>query len=113
MKKGGAVNPQARWPTRSRRVWRIAKFKEKSRHGMTRFGSGWSVAGRQQGQELKAYSTANQDSPLMEGDVPIPAWDVWESRVLPEVPELRRTTLDAWWNVCQLGRSAARFDKAK
>lgn len=43
----------------------------------TRFGSGWAWLVLNKGN-LEIYSTANQDSPLMEGKVPILGVDVWE-----------------------------------
>jgi Fe-Mn family superoxide dismutase len=44
----------------------------------TRFGSGWAWLVVDGNGNLKIYSTANQDSPLMHGDTPIIGLDVWE-----------------------------------
>ena len=44
----------------------------------TRFGSGWAWLVVDKNKQLKIYSTANQDSPLMSGDTPISGLDVWE-----------------------------------
>src|SRR5690606_10288754 len=44
----------------------------------TRFGSGWSWLVADANGGLKVYSTANQDSPLMNGDTPLLGLDVWE-----------------------------------
>ncbi len=44
----------------------------------TRFGSGWAWLVVDGFGKLKIYSTANQDSPLMQGDTPILGLDVWE-----------------------------------
>jgi len=44
----------------------------------TRFGSGWAWLVVDGNGDLKIYSTANQDSPLMNGDTPIIGLDVWE-----------------------------------
>ena len=44
----------------------------------TRFGSGWAWLVVDGKGDLKIYSTANQDSPLMNGDTPIIGLDVWE-----------------------------------
>jgi len=54
-------------------------FKEKfSQAAMGRFGSGWAWLVRKNDGSLAVYSTANQDSPLSEGDLPLLAIDVWE-----------------------------------
>jgi len=54
-------------------------FKEKfSQAAMGRFGSGWAWLVRKNDKSLAVYSTANQDSPLSEGDVPLLGVDVWE-----------------------------------
>ncbi|MDX6441228.1 MAG: superoxide dismutase, Fe-Mn family, partial [Gaiellaceae bacterium] len=45
--------------------------------GVKRFGSGWSWL-VWDGTALAVYSTANQDSPIMQGDVPLLGIDVWE-----------------------------------
>ena len=44
----------------------------------TRFGSGWAWLVVDGNGDLKIYSTANQDNPLMNGDTPIIGLDVWE-----------------------------------
>src|SRR5262249_16009043 len=45
--------------------------------GVARFGSGWAWLVLADGQ-LQVISTANQDSPLISGQVPIVGVDVWE-----------------------------------
>ncbi len=66
--------------------------------GVTRFGSGWAwlVA---QGGDFKILSTANQDSPLMEGQTPILGVDVWEHAYYLKYQNKRPDYLAAWWNV--------------
>ena len=49
-----------------------------NKNGAGRFGSGWSWLVVKPDGSLDAYSTANQDSPLMQGDTPILGVDVWE-----------------------------------
>lgn len=44
---------------------------------LSRFGSGWAWLTKD-GNNLEIYSTANQDSPLMEGKIPILGIDMWE-----------------------------------
>ncbi len=56
----------------------FAKFKEQiAAAGTGRFGSGWAWLGGS-GGKLEILSTANQDSPLMDGKTPILGVDVWE-----------------------------------
>src|SRR6266446_1575384 len=56
----------------------VAPFKETLTGAATsRFGSGWAWLVVANGK-LEVYSTANQDSPLMDGHVPILGLDVWE-----------------------------------
>eukprot|EP01043_Picozoa_sp_COSAG02_P036078 COSAG02_NODE_2622_length_8400_cov_1.936875_7_plen_175_part_00 len=45
----------------------------------TRFGSGWAWLVVDQNKALSVRSTANQDSPLMDGQTPILGLDVWEN----------------------------------
>ncbi|MCH4167774.1 MAG: superoxide dismutase [Streptococcaceae bacterium] len=53
-------------------------FKEEFKTAATgRFGSGWAWL-VVSGGELKVTSTANQDSPLTDGDTPVLGLDVWE-----------------------------------
>jgi Fe-Mn family superoxide dismutase len=49
-----------------------------SKAAATRFGSGWAWLVKKQDGRLGVYSTPNQDSPVMTGDVPILGLDVWE-----------------------------------
>ncbi len=57
----------------------LDKFQELfSNAGLTRFGSGWAWLVVDPAKKLKVYSTANQDSPLTLGDIPLLAMDVWE-----------------------------------
>ncbi len=56
----------------------FVKFKEQlSTAAATRFGSGWAWLAVV-GGKLEVISTPNQDSPLMDGKVPILGLDVWE-----------------------------------
>jgi Fe-Mn family superoxide dismutase len=66
--------------------------------GVTRFGSGWAWLVRS-GDQCGIYSTANQDSPLMEGKVPILGLDVWEHAYYLKYQNKRPDYIKAWWNV--------------
>ena len=66
--------------------------------GLTRFGSGWSWL-VDNGGKLEVYSTANQDSPLMEGKTPILGIDVWEHAYYLKYQNKRPDYLEAFWNI--------------
>ena len=75
-------------------------FKEKfAQAAITRFGSGWgwlSVDGK---GGLVAHSTANQDTPLMEGFKPILGVDVWEHAYYLLYQNRRPEYVENFWNV--------------
>ena len=81
-------------------------------NGVTRFGSGWSWLAWD-GEGLAAYSTANQDSPLMEGRTPILGIDVWEHAYYLNYQNRRPDYLEAWWNVVDWDAVAARYESAR
>jgi len=79
--------------------------------GAKRFGSGWSWLVVDGGQ-LKVISTANQDSPYMDGQTPILGVDVWEHAYYLNYQNRRPDYLKAWWNVANWEAIAARFAAA-
>ncbi len=83
-----------------------------SQNGMTRFGSGWSWL-VWDGSALKAYSTANQDSPFLEGHTPVLGVDVWEHAYYLRYQNRRADYLAAWWNVVDWDAVAARLEAAR
>ena len=87
-------------------------FKETvTQNGVTRFGSGWTWL-VWNGSGLEAYSTANQDSPLMEGHVPLLGIDVWEHAYYLNYQNRRPDYLAAWWNVVNWDEVGRRYDEA-
>ncbi len=80
--------------------------------GNKRFGSGWAWLVRNQGGKLQVMSTANQDSPLMEGMYPIMGNDVWEHAYYLKYRNSRADYLNAWWNVVNWDEVNKRFEKA-
>jgi Fe-Mn family superoxide dismutase len=67
--------------------------------GAKRFGSGWAWLVADGSGALSVISTANQDSPLMEGKTPIFGVDVWEHAYYLKYQNRRPDYLAAWWNV--------------
>jgi Fe-Mn family superoxide dismutase len=87
-------------------------FKETvTQNGVTRFGSGWSWI-VWNGSGLEAYSTANQDSPLSDGHVPLLGIDVWEHAYYLEYQNRRPDYLAAWWNVVNWDEVGRRYEDA-
>jgi len=75
-------------------------FKEKvNTAAATRFGSGWAWLVKNSAGALEVYSTANQDSPLMEGKKPVFGIDVWEHAYYLKYQNRRPDYIAAWWNV--------------
>jgi superoxide dismutase, Fe-Mn family len=87
-------------------------FKETfNQNGVTRFGSGWTWL-VWNGSALEAYSTPNQDSPILQGHVPVLGNDVWEHAYYLTYRNRRPEYLEAWWNVVNWDAVAARYDSA-
>lgn len=79
----------------------------------TRFGSGWAWLVVSAGGSLKVYSTANQDSPYMEGDTPILGLDVWEHAYYLNYQNRRPDYVGAFWNVVNWGQVAQNYAAAR
>jgi Fe-Mn family superoxide dismutase len=80
--------------------------------GVKRFGSGWTWL-VWDGTGLAVRSTPNQDSPLIENDVPLLGIDVWEHAYYLRYQNRRPDYLEAWWNVVNWAEVARRFEQAK
>ena len=84
-------------------------FKEQfANAGATRFGSGWAWLSVD-GGKLVVESTANQDSPLMEGRTPILGLDVWEHAYYLNYQNRRPDYIAAFWSVVNWDEVARRF----
>ncbi len=90
------------------------QFKEKfAAAAATRFGSGWAWLVKDGSGKLDVYSTANQDSPLMEGKVPVLGLDVWEHAYYLKYQNRRPEYISAWWNVVDWAAVGNRFASGK
>jgi Fe-Mn family superoxide dismutase len=80
--------------------------------GITRFGSGWAWL-VWDGSGLAVVSTANQDSPVSDGQVPLLGADVWEHAYYLKYQNRRPDYLDAFWNVVNWDYVASRLAEAR
>jgi Fe-Mn family superoxide dismutase len=87
-------------------------FKEKlTNAAVNQFGSGWGwlVAS---GGKLEVIARPNQDSPLMEGKVPLLGVDVWEHAYYLKYQNRRPDYLAAWWNTVNWSAVEERLARA-
>lgn len=89
-------------------------FKEKfASTAGTRFGSGWAWLVVKPDGSVDVYSTANQDSPVMEGDSPILGLDVWEHAYYLNYQNRRPDYVKAFWNIVNWAEVSGRYAAAK
>jgi len=81
--------------------------------GVKRFGSGWTWLVLDQNGKLQVISTANQDSPLMDGLYPVMGNDVWEHAYYLKYQNRRPEYLNAWWNVVNWDEIASRYRQGR
>lgn len=77
-----------------------------------RFGSGWAWLSLKAGK-LEITSTANQDSPLSEGAVPLLGLDVWEHAYYLKYQNRRPDYITAFWSLVRWDQVAANYAAAK
>ena len=88
-------------------------FKEQfAAAAMGRFGSGWAWL-VWDGTGLAVKSTPNQDSPIMDGDVPLLGLDVWEHAYYLNYQNRRADYVAAFWNVVDWDEVGRRYDAAR
>jgi superoxide dismutase, Fe-Mn family len=76
--------------------------------GIARFGSGWAWLVKD-GSGLAIVSTANQDSPISDGQTPLLGCDVWEHAYYLKYQNKRPEYIDAFWNVVNWDYVAQRY----
>jgi len=92
----------------------FADFKEQfTKAATTRFGSGWAWLALDGQGKLTVLSTANQDSPLMEGKTPIIGLDVWEHAYYLNYQNKRPDYIAAFWNIVDWNVANERYLTAK
>ena len=88
-------------------------FKEQlSTAAANHFGSGWAWL-VWNGSSLAVTTTPNQDAPIMQGQTPILGIDVWEHSYYLKYQNRRPEYIQAWWNVVNWDKVAARFAEAR
>ena len=91
----------------------FATFKSQfTQAAVDRFGSGWAWLVLNNGQ-LQILSTANQDSPLMDGMYPVMGLDVWEHAYYLKYQNRRPEYIAAWGDVVDWDAGAKRYAQAK
>ena len=88
-------------------------FKEEfATAAVARFGSGWAWLMFLNGK-LQITSTPNQDSPIMEGNLPLLGLDVWEHAYYLKYQNKRADYISAWWNVVNWDEVLKKFEEAQ
>ncbi len=113
MKQGGGGNPTGDIAKLiNDQLGGFEAFKEKfNDNGVKRFGSGWTWLIAKDGK-YELISSANQDSPIMEGAFPIMGNDVWEHAYYLKYQNRRPDYLKAWWNVVNWDEINTRLKQA-
>ncbi|MCD0497903.1 superoxide dismutase [Achromobacter spanius] len=92
----------------------MAAFREAfTKAALTRFGSGWAWLSVTPAGKLVVESSANQDSPLMQGNTPILGLDVWEHAYYLKYQNRRPEYIGAFYNVVNWSEVARRYAAAK
>jgi Fe-Mn family superoxide dismutase len=76
------------------------------------FGSGWCWLLASNG-EVSIGTTANQDTPLLDGETPVLGLDCWEHAYYLKYQNRRPEYISAFWNVINWDEVATRFGAAK
>ncbi|MGH9413341.1 MAG: superoxide dismutase [Terriglobales bacterium] len=110
MKPGGGGKPQGALAQAIDKAFgNFDGFKTKfNEAGTKRFGSGWAWLVLKSGK-LEVISTANQDSPIMDGAYPVMGNDVWEHAYYLKYQNRRGDYLNAWWSILNWDEIGRRF----
>ncbi|MBE0365578.1 superoxide dismutase, Fe-Mn family [Pseudoalteromonas ulvae UL12] len=91
----------------------FSSFKEAfTAAALKRFGSGWAWLSVTPQKTLVVESSLNQDSPLMHGNTPILALDVWEHAYYLQYQNRRPEYINAFYNVIDWQEVNRRYQDA-
>jgi len=79
----------------------------------TRFGSGWAWLSLNDSGRLVVSSTANQDTPVSDGAIPVVGLDVWEHAYYLNYQNRRPDYVAAFWNIVNWEQANANFLAAR
>ncbi|PIN93287.1 superoxide dismutase [Candidatus Pacearchaeota archaeon CG10_big_fil_rev_8_21_14_0_10_31_24] len=85
------------------------KFKESA---MARFGSGWVWVVLNKDKKLEIITTANQDSPLMDGLFPVIGLDLWEHAYYLKYQNKRADYVESFWKILNWKKVDEIYQKA-
>jgi Fe-Mn family superoxide dismutase len=88
----------------------VEKF---SNAAVTRFGSGWAWLVVDGSKKLQVLSTANQDSPLMDGQTPVLGLDVWEHAYYLKYQNRRPEYVKNFWGIVNWDVVASLYKAAR
>jgi Fe-Mn family superoxide dismutase len=111
--KGGAPNGEL-GKAIAKAFGSFDKFKEAfAAAAAARFGSGWAWLSVDRFGQLVVHSTANQDSPIVDGMTPIVGLDVWEHAYYLKYQNRRPDYIAAFWNLVYWARAEKAFEEAR
>jgi superoxide dismutase, Fe-Mn family len=91
----------------------VAGFREQfSMAAANLFGSGWAWLVADASKKLSIVTTANQDSPVTQGLVPVFGLDVWEHAYYLQYQNRRPDYIAAFWNVVSWKQVAENLEAA-
>jgi superoxide dismutase, Fe-Mn family len=79
--------------------------------GINQFGSGWVWLSTDSNKNLYIDSTANADSPLTKGRIPLLTMDVWEHAYYLDYQNLRPSYIDNFFTIIDWSNAQEIFDK--
>ena len=92
----------------------FSSFKELfSKTAISQFGSGWGWLSLKENGELLVHSTPNQDSPILQGLIPLLGVDIWEHAYYLKYQNRRAEYVENWWQVVNWEKIEENYEKTK